>query len=62
MRKFSEKKNGNGRNIRLVLGQRDQIRQSFAFWAIVYFGQRFFKTTKENQILGLLFSTVEVMY
>jgi ABC-type phosphate transport system ATPase subunit len=47
--------------VALVSDQGDQIGRIFAQCAFVYFGQ-FLEITEEEQILGLLSSTVQVMY
>jgi hypothetical protein len=40
--------------------QGDQIGQVFAYWAVVYFGGNL-KFSKVAQIIGHLFTTVQVM-
>jgi hypothetical protein len=45
----------------LNVQQGDQIGRIFAHCAIAYFGQCF-EITEEAQIVGLLFSTVPIMY
>jgi hypothetical protein len=53
----------NGYNIdpRLGFGQGDQIRRTFAYWAIVNSGQ-ISKNSKGAQIFGLPLFTVKLMH